>query len=86
MHDSTETASEEAKHLITETDDNKDGILSFKEIMNKYEMWVGSITDNKHTELWNSYNQSTIILQYFTSNIDRERWKYCLIYVFYKEI
>ena len=51
MHDSTETASEEAKHLITETDDNKDGILSFKEIMNKYEMWVGSITDNKHTEL-----------------------------------
>ena len=64
MHDSTETASEEAKHLITETDDNKDGILSFKEIMNKYEMWVGSITDNKHTELWkflqSKYNHTSI--------------------------
>lgn len=50
-------AQEEAKHLVTSADDNKDGKLSEEEIVNNHETFVGSeATDYgralpKHEEL-----------------------------------
>jgi len=35
-------ADEEAQHLMSETDKNKDGQLSAQEILDEHELWVGS--------------------------------------------
>ena len=51
MHDTIETASDEAKHLIAESDADKDGKLTFAEILEKFELWVGSMSNIEHTEL-----------------------------------
>lgn len=46
----------EAKHLLSEADEDKDGVLSKDEIMDKYDVFVGSqVTDfgealNRHDE------------------------------------
>lgn len=42
LPDNTVSAKEEAEHLIGETDSNQDGVLSPDEIVDKYDLWVGS--------------------------------------------
>ena len=51
MHDSSDTASDEAKHLIEATDADKNGELSYEEILDKYELWVGHNKPTEHQEL-----------------------------------
>lgn len=52
-------AEEEAEHLTLESDANGDGILTKEEILDKYDLWVGSAAtnygQNLHEELWWSY-------------------------------
>lgn len=40
--DMDKIAREEAEHLISETDKNKDGELSSDEVKEQHELWVGS--------------------------------------------
>ena len=35
-------AEEEAEHLLSETDADRDGKLTFEEILNRHDLWVGS--------------------------------------------
>lgn len=39
-------AAEESEHLMGDTDDDKDGELSYDEIVNHYDTWVGSEATN----------------------------------------
>ena len=46
MPTQAESAVDETDHLLEETDDNGDGVLSFEEIIDHHDIWVGSaVTD-----------------------------------------
>jgi hypothetical protein len=41
-----DTAADEATHLMKSTDKNGDGILTYDEVVDEHELWVGSEATN----------------------------------------
>lgn len=51
LPDRRSMADEEAEHLISETDLNRDGKLTFSEILDRHDLWVGSAATDYGQEL-----------------------------------
>jgi len=51
LPDRRSVADEEAEHLVSETDMNHDDILTFDEILDRHDLWVGSAATDYGEEL-----------------------------------
>jgi Ca2+-binding EF-hand superfamily protein len=51
LPDRRSMADEEAEHLLSETDLNRDGALQFSEILDRHDLWVGSAATDYGQEL-----------------------------------
>ena len=51
-----ETAEDEAEHLLEETDQDGDGKLSREEILEQFELWVGSAATDYGLQLSDKYH------------------------------